>query len=202
MADTSATEAAAASAWKRYPFTIGDDPELSFPTAEGDQGAESNTYYVAGRLTGRSTGRRWAFFVIFTFNDVRFMPGLRGEGVVPTATRWRYPQAPASLPARIPVARLRQFEPVGLGEGWTTFQKIFVTLPGLRQSEIVALVGPSGCGKSTALRLLAGLEPPTTWADYFPNPRAIRLRQSRRSKRFTGLNIGNLRFFFNDKISL
>jgi len=42
----------------------------------------------------------------------------------------------------------------------------------------------------------------TTWADYFPNPRAIRLRQSRRSKRFTGLNIGNLRFFFNDKISL
>src|SRR5436190_2247644 len=69
MADTSATEAAAASAWKRYPFTIGDDPELSFPTAEGDQGAESNTYYVAGRLTGRSTGRRWAFFVIFTFND-------------------------------------------------------------------------------------------------------------------------------------
>jgi len=28
--------------------------------------------------------------------------------------------------------------------------------------EIVALVGPSGCGKSTALRLLAGLESPTS----------------------------------------
>jgi NitT/TauT family transport system ATP-binding protein len=27
--------------------------------------------------------------------------------------------------------------------------------------EIVALVGPSGCGKSTAMRLLAGLEPPS-----------------------------------------
>ena len=27
--------------------------------------------------------------------------------------------------------------------------------------EVLALVGPSGCGKSTALRLLAGLEPPT-----------------------------------------
>jgi hypothetical protein len=56
--------------WKRYPYAIGDDPELSFPDAEGDQGAESNTYYVAGRLTGRSSGRRWAFFVIFTFNDI------------------------------------------------------------------------------------------------------------------------------------
>ncbi|MEN3973646.1 ABC transporter ATP-binding protein [Emcibacter sp. SYSU 3D8] len=29
------------------------------------------------------------------------------------------------------------------------------------EGEIVALVGPSGCGKSTALRLLAGLEPPS-----------------------------------------
>ena len=28
-------------------------------------------------------------------------------------------------------------------------------------NEVVSLVGPSGCGKSTALRLLAGLEPPT-----------------------------------------
>jgi NitT/TauT family transport system ATP-binding protein len=33
-----------------------------------------------------------------------------------------------------------------------------LTLPA---GEITALVGPSGCGKSTALRLLAGLEPPT-----------------------------------------
>lgn len=30
--------------------------------------------------------------------------------------------------------------------------------------EIVSLVGPSGCGKSTALRLLAGLEPPSRGA--------------------------------------
>ena len=32
----------------------------------------------------------------------------------------------------------------------------------LRAGETVALVGPSGCGKSTALRLLAGLETPTS----------------------------------------
>lgn len=31
----------------------------------------------------------------------------------------------------------------------------------LAEGEVVALVGPSGCGKSTAMRLLAGLEPPT-----------------------------------------
>ena len=31
----------------------------------------------------------------------------------------------------------------------------------VRRGEVVSLVGPSGCGKSTALRLLAGLEPPT-----------------------------------------
>ena len=34
----------------------------------------------------------------------------------------------------------------------------------LNPGDIVALVGPSGCGKSTALRLLAGLEPPTRGA--------------------------------------
>jgi predicted secreted hydrolase len=58
--------------WRAYPYALSPtDPELTFPAAEGDQGAESNTYYVAGRLRGRATRREWAFLVIFTFNNVR-----------------------------------------------------------------------------------------------------------------------------------
>ncbi|WP_374433500.1 ABC transporter ATP-binding protein [Tabrizicola sp.] len=42
----------------------------------------------------------------------------------------------------------------------------FTALPGLnlqiRSGEFVALLGPSGCGKTTSLRMLAGLEFPTT----------------------------------------
>jgi predicted secreted hydrolase len=58
--------------WRAYPYVLSPtDRELTFPAAEGDQGAESNTYYVAGRLRGRATKREWAFLVIFTFNDVR-----------------------------------------------------------------------------------------------------------------------------------
>jgi hypothetical protein len=57
--------------WKRYPYQLLDDPQLCFPAAEGDQGAESNTYYVAGRLRGRTTNNPYAFLVIFTFNNIR-----------------------------------------------------------------------------------------------------------------------------------
>ncbi|GIW40954.1 MAG: hypothetical protein KatS3mg076_1531 [Candidatus Binatia bacterium] len=68
----SGAEAETRPAWKTYPFVLcPDDPELVFPGAEGDQGAESNTYYVAGRLVGRKTGRQWAFLTIFAYNNVR-----------------------------------------------------------------------------------------------------------------------------------
>ena len=44
--------------WRRYPFQlIAGDSELAFPAAEGDQGAESNTYYVSGQLRGRVLDR-------------------------------------------------------------------------------------------------------------------------------------------------
>jgi predicted secreted hydrolase len=57
--------------WKNYPYQLLNDPQLCFPGAEGDQGAESNTYYVAGRLRGRATQHEYAFLVIFTFNNIR-----------------------------------------------------------------------------------------------------------------------------------
>ena len=46
------------------------------------------------------------------------------------------------------------------------FESGFVALDSLsvslRSGEFLVLVGPSGCGKSTALRLVAGLEQPTS----------------------------------------
>lgn len=58
--------------WKHYPLVlVADDPELTFPAAEGDQDAESNTYYVAGRLRGRDSGRAWAYLAIFAGTNVR-----------------------------------------------------------------------------------------------------------------------------------
>lgn len=59
-------------AWRTYPYLLSpDDPQLTFPAAEGDQGAESNTYYIGGRLRRGADDPRWAFLAIFTFNDVR-----------------------------------------------------------------------------------------------------------------------------------
>src|SRR5262249_57136452 len=58
--------------WRRYPYALSaSDPEFTFPAAEGDQGAASNTYYVAGRLRGVASGRSWAYLAVFAYNRLR-----------------------------------------------------------------------------------------------------------------------------------
>lgn len=57
--------APATAEWRHYPFTlVPDDPQFSFPAAEGNQDVASDTYYAAGVLEGES-GNRYAFLTIF-----------------------------------------------------------------------------------------------------------------------------------------
>ncbi|HUL98077.1 MAG TPA: lipocalin-like domain-containing protein [Mycobacterium sp.] len=55
--------------WCRYPFElVPGDPQFRFPAAEGQHpDYESDTWFLAGELTGRS-GRRFAFLTIFNKN--------------------------------------------------------------------------------------------------------------------------------------
>jgi len=56
--------------WRRHPYhLVADDPMMVFPAAEGthpDFG--SDTWYLAGYLTGRESGRRFAFITIYNRN--------------------------------------------------------------------------------------------------------------------------------------
>ena len=45
------------------------------------------------------------------------------------------------------------------GKDFLTLDRINLTI---REKEFVAIVGPSGCGKTTCLRMVAGLEFPST----------------------------------------
>ena len=57
-------------AWRRYPYQlVADEPMMVFPAAEGAHpDFQSDTWYLAGYLTGRSSGRRFAFITIYNRN--------------------------------------------------------------------------------------------------------------------------------------
>jgi hypothetical protein len=74
MAEAEAHEGLSERGPRRHPHLLVDDPELVFPLAEGDHGERSNTYAVAGRLRGATTGHRWAFLVLFATNGTRHGP--------------------------------------------------------------------------------------------------------------------------------
>jgi predicted secreted hydrolase len=54
----------------QYPFDlVPGDPEFAFPAAEGiHPHCQSDTWFIAGELTGRTSGRRFAFLTIFNQN--------------------------------------------------------------------------------------------------------------------------------------
>lgn len=57
-------------AWRQFPFQLTPgDPQLDFPAAEGTHpDYQSDTWYLAGHLTGKESGRRFAFITIFNRN--------------------------------------------------------------------------------------------------------------------------------------
>lgn len=66
----STTDASTHSDWRRYPFhLVPGDPQLDFPAAEGTHPEyQSDTWYLAGYLTGEESGRRFAFITIYNRN--------------------------------------------------------------------------------------------------------------------------------------
>ena len=64
------TDTPARARWRQYPFQlVPGDPQLDFPAAEGAHpDYESDTWYLAGTLTGEESGRRFAFITIFNRN--------------------------------------------------------------------------------------------------------------------------------------
>lgn len=60
----------AAEPWRLYPYdAVPGDPDFAMPAAEGHPEVATDTYYASGFLTGRSSGRRYAFLTIFAKNE-------------------------------------------------------------------------------------------------------------------------------------
>src|SRR3954467_2863691 len=55
---------------------------------------------------------------------------------------------------------------------------ITMTFP---SSSVTCLLGPSGCGKTTLMRMIAGLETPSSGEIYFDDERVTRLSPSQRN---------------------
>ncbi len=49
--------------WKQYPYALGGEPDLVFPEAEAPMSVSVDRYAASGRVTGRTSGKSWAFFV-------------------------------------------------------------------------------------------------------------------------------------------
>ncbi|MEO0665284.1 MAG: ATP-binding cassette domain-containing protein, partial [Pseudomonadota bacterium] len=66
-------------------------------------------------------------------------------------------ETPSAATTRTPILRMQEVD--------KTFNGQVVALRRMslevREGDFISLLGPSGCGKSTALRLIAGLMPPT-----------------------------------------
>jgi ABC-type sugar transport system ATPase subunit len=61
---------------------------------------------------------------------------------------------------------------------FTALQKLDMTFP---SGTVTCLLGPSGCGKTTLMRIIAGLETPTTGDVYFGNDRVTTLSTRNRN---------------------
>jgi multiple sugar transport system ATP-binding protein len=68
----------------------------------------------------------------------------------------------------------------------------------IEEGEFLVLVGPSGCGKTTTLRMIAGLEEPTSGEIYIDGRRADELEPSQRN---IGMVFQNLALFPHKTVS-